>query len=117
MGRIPGSGRTSCCLCAHTAQGHAVELALKLPPRRGAAITRLNKLCLSASNYAVPSASEPTAMITKQQRKALLFIEAEMARTGGVAPTVRQIADHLHYRSTTMASPVHQSASASTTTL
>ena len=42
-------------------------------------------------------------MITKQQRKALLFIEAEMARTGGVAPSVREIADHFHYRSPTMA--------------
>ena len=42
-------------------------------------------------------------MITKQQRKALLFIEAEMQRTHGVAPSVQQIADHLHYRSTTMA--------------
>ena len=42
-------------------------------------------------------------MITKQQRKALLFIEAELDRTGGVAPTVREIADHFDYRSTTMA--------------
>ena len=42
-------------------------------------------------------------MLTKQQRKALLFIEAEMERTGGVAPSVREIADHFHYRSTTMA--------------
>jgi SOS-response transcriptional repressor LexA len=42
-------------------------------------------------------------MITKQQRKALLFIEAEMERTGGVAPSVREIADHFHYRSPTMA--------------
>ena len=42
-------------------------------------------------------------MITKQQRKALLLIEAEMQRTGGVAPSVREIADHFHYRSTTMA--------------
>ena len=42
-------------------------------------------------------------MITKQQRKALLFIEAEIERTGGVAPSVREIADHLHYRSPTMA--------------
>ena len=42
-------------------------------------------------------------MITKQQRKALLFIEAEIERTGGVAPSVQQIADHLHYRSPTMA--------------
>ena len=42
-------------------------------------------------------------MITKQQRKALLFIEAEMARMGGVALSVREIADHFHYRSPTMA--------------
>ena len=42
-------------------------------------------------------------MITKQQRKALLFIEAEIARTGGIAPTVRELADHLHYRSPSMA--------------
>ena len=42
-------------------------------------------------------------MITKQQRKALLCIEAEMERTGGVAPSVREIADHFHYRSPTMA--------------
>ena len=42
-------------------------------------------------------------MITKQQRKALLFIEAEMERTGGIAPSVREIADHFHYRSPTMA--------------
>ena len=42
-------------------------------------------------------------MITKQQRKALVFIEAEMQRTGGIAPTVSEIADHFHYRSPTMA--------------
>ena len=30
-------------------------------------------------------------MITKQQRKALVFIEAEMERTGGVAPSVREV--------------------------
>jgi repressor LexA len=42
-------------------------------------------------------------MLTKQQRKALLFIEAEMERTGGVAPSVRELADHFHYRSPTMA--------------
>jgi SOS-response transcriptional repressor LexA len=42
-------------------------------------------------------------MITKQQRKALLFIEAEMERSGGIAPSVREIADHFHYRSPTMA--------------
>ncbi len=37
-------------------------------------------------------------MITKQQRKALLFIEAEMERTG-VAPTIREIAAQFDYRS------------------
>ena len=37
-------------------------------------------------------------MITKQQRKALLFIEAEIERTGGVAPSVREIADHFRDR-------------------
>ena len=42
-------------------------------------------------------------MITKQQRKALLVNEAEMERSGGVAPTAREIADHFDYRSTTMA--------------
>ena len=42
-------------------------------------------------------------MITKQQRTALLFIEAEIERTGGVAPSVREIVDQLHYRSPTMA--------------
>ena len=42
-------------------------------------------------------------MITKQQRKALLFIEAEIERTGGVAPSIREIAEHLRYRSPTMA--------------
>jgi repressor LexA len=42
-------------------------------------------------------------LITNLQRKTLLFIEAEIARTGGVAPSGREIADHLHYRSPTMA--------------
>ena len=42
-------------------------------------------------------------MITRQQRKALLFIEAELERTGGIAPSVQEIADHFYYRSTTMA--------------
>jgi SOS-response transcriptional repressor LexA len=37
-------------------------------------------------------------MITKQQRKALLFIEAEMERSG-VAPTLSELAGHLRYRS------------------
>jgi repressor LexA len=36
-------------------------------------------------------------MITQQQRKALLFIEAQMARTGGIAPSLREIATHLRY--------------------
>ena len=39
-------------------------------------------------------------MITTQQRKALVFIEAEMERTGGVAPSVQEITDHFDYRST-----------------
>ena len=39
-------------------------------------------------------------MITAKQREALLFIEAEMQRTGGVAPSVQEITDHFHYRST-----------------
>ena len=39
----------------------------------------------------------------QQPRKALLFIEAEMQRTGGVAPSVQQVADYLHHRSTTIA--------------
>jgi len=41
-------------------------------------------------------------MITKQQRKALLFIEAEMERTG-VAPSVAEIAAHFRYQSRTQA--------------
>ncbi len=41
-------------------------------------------------------------MITKQQRKALLFIEAEMERSG-VAPSLSEIAGHLRYRSTSQA--------------
>ena len=36
-------------------------------------------------------------MITKQQRKALVSIEAEMEHSGGVAASVREIADHFHY--------------------
>ena len=35
-------------------------------------------------------------MITKRQRKALLFIEAEIDRTGA-APTIAEITAHLHY--------------------
>ena len=30
-------------------------------------------------------------MLTKQQRKALLFIEAALQRTGGVAPSMREL--------------------------
>ncbi len=41
-------------------------------------------------------------MMTKQQRKALLFIEAEMERSG-VAPSLSEIAGHLHYRGRTQA--------------
>jgi hypothetical protein len=33
-------------------------------------------------------------LITKQQRKPLLLIEAEMERTGGIAPSMRELADH-----------------------
>jgi repressor LexA len=42
-------------------------------------------------------------MITQQQRKALLFIEAEMDRSGGVAPTLAEIAAHLRYRTRSQA--------------
>lgn len=38
-------------------------------------------------------------MLTPQQRKALLFIEAEIDRSSGVAPTIREIAQHMRYRS------------------
>jgi repressor LexA len=41
-------------------------------------------------------------MITKQQRRALLFIEAELERTG-IAPSVADIASHFHYQSRTQA--------------
>lgn len=41
-------------------------------------------------------------MITKQQRKVLLFIEAEMERSG-VAPSLSEIASHLRYRSRSQA--------------
>ena len=40
--------------------------------------------------------------MTKQQRKALLFIEAEMERSGR-ATSVSEIADHFHYLSRTQA--------------
>ena len=33
----------------------------------------------------------------------MLFIEAELERTGGIAPSVREIADHFQYRSPSMA--------------
>lgn len=39
-------------------------------------------------------------MITKAQRTALLFIQAELDRTGGIAPTIRQIAAHMRLNST-----------------
>jgi SOS-response transcriptional repressor LexA len=42
-------------------------------------------------------------MITKQQRKALLFIEAELERSGS-APSLAEIAAHLRYRSKPAAS-------------
>lgn len=42
-------------------------------------------------------------MLTHQQRKALLFIEAEVERTGGVAPTIGEIAQRLGYLSKTHA--------------
>lgn len=38
-------------------------------------------------------------MLTEKQRKTLLFIEAYQARTGGVSPTVQEIAQHVGYRS------------------
>jgi SOS-response transcriptional repressor LexA len=42
-------------------------------------------------------------MLTRHQRKAMLFIEKEMERTGGIAPSVRELADHFHYHSTSPA--------------
>ena len=42
-------------------------------------------------------------MLTRHQRKAMLFIEKEMQRSGGVAPSVREIADYFGYRSPTPA--------------
>jgi SOS-response transcriptional repressor LexA len=39
-------------------------------------------------------------MPTRHQRKAMLFIEKEMERTGGIAPSVREIAAHFHYHNT-----------------
>ena len=42
-------------------------------------------------------------VLTKNQRRALLLIEAEVARTGGVAPTVRELAEQLGFRSATTA--------------
>ena len=42
-------------------------------------------------------------MLTRHQRQAMLFIEKEMERTGRIAPSVREIADHFHYHSTTLA--------------
>jgi repressor LexA len=43
-------------------------------------------------------------MITKRQRQALLFIEAELERTGA-APSIAEIADHFRYQSRT---PAHK---------
>jgi repressor LexA len=42
-------------------------------------------------------------MLTRHQRQAMLFIEKEMERTGGIAPSVRELADHFRYRSPTAA--------------
>lgn len=44
-----------------------------------------------------------SGMLTYHQRRAMLFIEKEMARTGGIASTVREIANHFGYRSPTPA--------------
>jgi repressor LexA len=38
-------------------------------------------------------------VLTKNQRKALLLIEAEVERTGGVAPSIRELAEQMGYRS------------------
>lgn len=38
-------------------------------------------------------------MLTHQQREVMLFVEAHHARTGGVSPTLAEIADHLKQRS------------------
>jgi len=38
-------------------------------------------------------------MLTHQQRATMLFIEAYQERTGGVSPSVREIATHLGHRS------------------
>lgn len=38
-------------------------------------------------------------MLTPRQREAMLFIEAEMDRTGGVAPSVSEIAQRLRCKS------------------
>ena len=42
-------------------------------------------------------------MLTRLQRKGLIFIEAELERTGGIAPTAREVADHFPYRTATTA--------------
>ena len=58
------------------------------------------------SRRAAPGSAEkaPEARRCSQAAaKSLVFIEAELARTGGIAPTVRELADHLHYRSPTVA--------------
>jgi len=38
-------------------------------------------------------------MITPLQHRVMLFIEAHQARTGGVSPSIAEIARHLRYRS------------------
>jgi SOS-response transcriptional repressor LexA len=44
-----------------------------------------------------------TDVLTKNQRRALLLIEAEVERTGGVAPSVRELAEQMGYKSQTTA--------------
>ena len=44
-----------------------------------------------------------SGVLTKNQRRALLLIEAEVERTGGVAPSVRELAEQMGYRSQTTA--------------
>jgi SOS-response transcriptional repressor LexA len=51
----------------------------------------------------VAAATIFAGMLTRHQRKAMLFIEKEMERTGGVAPSVRELANHFRYRSRTAA--------------
>jgi repressor LexA len=42
-------------------------------------------------------------VLTKNQRRALLLIEAEVERTGGVALSMREIAEQMGFRSATTA--------------